>query len=235
MGAVRVLEGIGTVAMKRVKRARRIGIRVQPFAGVEVTIPWRASYASALEIVERNREWILRQLCAMHVQERRYVAAVNTGKPVTRMHTLEAHPADTAEMYVRVGRGVISVGYPRTLNLESPTVLRALHDGVLSALRVEARKILPDRVRSIAERSGFTFGRLTLKNLCSRWGSCSVTNNINLNIQLLRLPDELIDFVIVHELVHTRVKNHGPRFWALMEKLTDQPRTLERKLRTHRL
>lgn len=235
MGAVQVLEGIGTVAMKRVRRARRIGIRVQPFAGVQVTIPWRASYASALEIVERNRDWILRQLFTVHEQERRYVNAVNTGKPVTRMHTLEAHPADTADMYVRVGRGVISVGYPRTLNLESPVVLRALHDGVVSALRVEARKFLPERVRTLAREYGFTYGRLTLKNLCSRWGSCSVTNNINLNIQLMRLPDELIDFIILHELVHTRVKNHGPRFWSLMQKLTRNARDLEVKLRSHRL
>lgn len=235
MGAVRVLEGIGTVSMKRVRRARRIGIRVQPFAGVEVTIPWRASYSSALEIVERNRDWILRQLCVMHEQERRYVAAANTGKPVTRMHILEAHPADTAEMYVRVGRGVISVGYPRTLNLDSPTVLKALHEGVLSALRLEARRILPERVRRFAERHGFIYGRLTLKNLCSRWGSCSVTNNINLNVQLMRLPDELIDFVVMHELVHTRVKNHGPRFWTLIEKLTPDARELEEKLRSHKL
>ncbi len=235
MGAVQVLEGIGTVSMKRVRRARRIGIRVQPFAGVQVTIPWRASYASALEIVEKNRDWILRQLSTVHEQERRYVNAVNTGKPVTRMHTLEAHPADTAEMYVRVGRGVISVRYPRTLNLESPVVLRALHEGVVSALRVEARRFLPDRVRTLADRHGFEYGRLTLKNLCSRWGSCSVTNNINLNIQLMRLPDELIDFIILHELAHTRVKNHGPRFWALMQKLTRHARELEVKLRAHRL
>ena len=235
MGAVHVLEGIGTVSMKRVRRARRIGIRVQPFSGVEVTIPWHASYASALEIIDRYREWILRQLSVMHEQERRYVAAVNTGRPVTRMHTLEAHPADTADVYVRVGRGVISVRYPRMLNLESPVVLRALHEGVVSALRVEARRILPDRVRMLAARHGFQFGRLTLKNLCSRWGSCSVTNNVNLNIKLLLLPDELIDFVILHELAHTRVKNHGPRFWALMEKLNSDAHGLEQKLRKHRL
>ncbi len=235
MGAVQVLEGIGTVSMKRVRRARRIGIRVQPFAGVQVTIPWRASYSSALEIVERNRDWILRQLSTVHEQERRYVTAVNTGKPVTRMHTLEAHPDDTADMYVRVGRGVISVQYPRTLNLESPVVLRALHEGVISALRVEARKFLPERVRALARHHGFEYGRLTLKNLCSRWGSCSVTNNINLNIQLMRLPDELIDFIILHELAHTRVKNHGPRFWTLMQKLTRNARDLEVKLRSHRL
>ena len=138
-------------------------------------------------------------------------------------------------MYVRVGRGVISVRYPRMLNLESPVVLRALHEGVVSALRVEARRILPDRVRMLAARHGFQFGRLTLKNLCSRWGSCSVTNNVNLNIKLLLLPDELIDFVILHELAHTRVKNHGPRFWALMEKMNGDAHGLEQKLRKHRL
>ena len=63
------------------------------------------------------------------------------------------------------------------------------------------------------------------------WGSCTSRNNINLNINLINLPRDLIDYVIVHELVHTKVKNHGPKFWSMLNGLVDNARALDKKLK----
>jgi len=71
------------------------------------------------------------------------------------------------------------------------------------ALRKEAKDYLPQRTELLAAAHGFKYSGVTVKNISSRWGSCSSTNHINLNIHLVRLPEHLSDYVILHELTHT--------------------------------
>lgn len=93
-----------------------------------------------------------------------------------------------------------------------------------------AREILTRRVSRIAARHGYAFNRLTVRNQKTRWGSCSAKNNISLNMRLILLPEILCDYVILHELVHTRVKNHGHHFWAEMLRVESRARELDREL-----
>ena len=99
--------------------------------------------------------------------------------------------------------------------------------------KVEDRKFLIERLNELCKRNGFKYNRVFVKNQKTRWGSCSDKNNINLNINLMRLPDELIDYVILHELVHTRIKNHSHRFWEEMNKVVEDPKNLDKKLRQY--
>ena len=84
--------------------------------------------------------------------------------------------------------------------------------------RTKAKMDLTRRLDHLAEKHGFTFNKVSIRNQRTRWGSCSRQNNISLNMKLIRLPDDLVDYVILHELVHTRKKNHGKGFWALLDK-----------------
>jgi hypothetical protein len=93
-----------------------------------------------------------------------------------------------------------------------------------------ARKFLVDRLEYLANRYGFRYNRVFIRNQKTRWGSCSYNNNINLNMNLVRLPQELIDYTILHELVHTRIKNHGKRFWHQMDQLLGDAKKIDRKL-----
>jgi len=99
--------------------------------------------------------------------------------------------------------------------------------------RAVARKILVDRLDYLAGKYGFTYNRVFIRNQKTRWGSCSTKNNINLNVNLVRLPDELIDYTILHELVHTRVKNHSRRFWDQMDLLLGDAKKVDKKLRAY--
>ena len=101
--------------------------------------------------------------------------------------------------------------------------------------QVAARKHLIDRLDLLSKKHGFNYNRVFIKNQKTRWGSCSGKNNINLNINLIRLPDELMDYTILHELVHTRVKNHGRRFWNQMDKLVGDAKKLDSKLSEYRV
>ena len=101
--------------------------------------------------------------------------------------------------------------------------------------RATARKHLIDRLNYLSQKHGFNYNRVFIKNQKTRWGSCSGKNNINLNINLARLPNELIDYTILHELVHTRVKNHSRQFWDQMDKLIEDAKKLDSKLSGYRV
>jgi predicted metal-dependent hydrolase len=99
----------------------------------------------------------------------------------------------------------------------------------------KAREHLVERLDELCKRNGFKYNRVFVKNQKTRWGSCSDKNNVNLNVNLVRLPNELIDYVIFHELVHTRVKDHSHRFWEELGKFVENPKSLDKKLREYTL
>jgi len=96
--------------------------------------------------------------------------------------------------------------------------------------RSRAKRILTRRLNDLSLQSGFSYNRVFIRNQRTLWGSCSVQNNINLNIKLTRLPDELLDYVILHELVHTRIKNHSKAFWAELDRFVDNARNMHARL-----
>ena len=139
-----------------------------------------------------------------------------------------------------------------------------LRKALVEILRQEAKLILPRKVGFFASRFGFRYGNIAVKHNSSNWGSCSRKGNINLNLNLVRLPEPLCDYVILHELCHLRYADHGQDFHSLLEKLctdnivrlslTEDPyirtlvpeinssrsvhpvsRTLERELKSYRL
>ena len=87
----------------------------------------------------------------------------------------------------------------------------------LHILADQALEVLPPRVRYWADRLGVRYGRITVRNQRTRWGSCSSRGNLNFNCLLMLCPEEVADYVIVHELCHRKEMNHSPRFWALVE------------------
>lgn len=99
----------------------------------------------------------------------------------------------------------------------------------------EAKKELPRRLEQLAEKYGFQYGRVTIRQQKTRWGSCSRKNNISLNANLMGLSAELRDYVILHELAHTRVHNHSRKFWAELDKYVPNARSVAKKLRENGL
>jgi predicted metal-dependent hydrolase len=97
--------------------------------------------------------------------------------------------------------------------------------------RAEVKRKLINRLEYLAAEHGFSYTRVFIRNQKTRLGTCSNRNNIGLNIKLTRLPEELMDYVILHELAHTRVKNHGADFWMLMDKLVGNGKAKAASLR----
>ena len=84
----------------------------------------------------------------------------------------------------------------------------------IQVLADKALSVIPNRVKYYAEKIGVTYGRITIRNQRSRWGSCSAKGNLNFNCLLMLAPPEVLDSVIVHELCHRKVMNHSDKFYA---------------------
>ena len=102
-------------------------------------------------------------------------------------------------------------------------------------LRIQAKAALPPRLAELAALHGFTYNTVRIKHNVSNWGSCSELGNINLNLNLMRVPEHLRDYVMLHELCHLRYMNHGPEFHALLEEVCPDHRALARELKGYKL
>jgi predicted metal-dependent hydrolase len=95
----------------------------------------------------------------------------------------------------------------------------------------QGRRILINRLHELAQQYGFTFHKVFIRNQATLWGSCSARNNINLNLKLVRLPRHLMDYVILHELAHIKIKNHSRKFWTELANYIPNPQSVSKELK----
>ncbi len=131
----------------------------------------------------------------------------------------------------------ILLGRVRIVRRRRPRPRRKLKETPeVAQLRAAAKAYLPGRLRELSLQAGIPFtGQVRIKHNVSNWGSCSVLGNINLNLNLMRLPAELRDYVMLHELCHLRYMNHGREFHALLESVCPRHRECQRELRGWKL
>ena len=101
----------------------------------------------------------------------------------------------------------------------------------LQRLMVLARREIPVRVKYFAEQMGVTYGKITIRNQKTRWGSCSQVGNLNFNYHLMEMPTEILDYVVVHELCHRKQMNHSRLFWMEVEKVLPDYQVRQRWLK----
>ena len=123
------------------------------------------------------------------------------------------YPFEKAKIFVRRNLGWLKGCFEKYPHQKNSLGIENSSKSEIENLRRRAREILSKRLEELAQSHGFRYKNLRITNAKTRWGSCSFRNNINLNMNLIRLEDDLIDYVIMHELTHTIVKNHSKKFW----------------------
>lgn len=222
--------GIGEVRFRRNPRAKYLNIRVKLFEGVQVTVPGRMSLARAQDWVRLKETWIKK--CLAKNQQTRNALQVSVDEPIeTKYHTVLIKRNSGKSITLRFQGRTAHLTYPEEVEWSDARLQRGIRSALVEVYRKEAKQILPSRVRLLAIKFGFTYARVFIKNLRSRWGSCSARNNINLNLHLMRLSDDLIDYVILHELVHTEIRDHSTRFWARLAEVCPNTESLRQELR----
>ena len=229
------LEGVGPVRLTKNSRYRNLKITVRPLFGVNVSIPLQTSFEEAEHFVRMKKEWIKRTVAKVkHFENKLTLFDENTSFS-TRGHNLKIMTHQRSTLQIIIKKGMIYVFYPSWADVTDARIQSVIRKAVTEAWRIEAKSFLPGRVKELAGKFEFRYRNVMIKNAGTRWGSCSSVNNINLNVQLMRLPPHLTDYVILHELAHTVEKNHGKRFWALLEKITGNARGLDKQLKNYNL
>src|ERR1035437_1874413 len=227
------LEKLGPVTIYRKKLATRIKITVKPGGEIRVSIPWAASFQSGERFLIDKQQWIEKTLekLARKPTSSKIISQGNIF--TTRNFRYEVAPASVRAVRIRYSKEekVVCLEYPIEKPIEMPEIQKSLKKVIEGVLRFEAKRFLPVRTAELASIMGFQINRVTIKNNKTNWGSCSNLKNINLNLHLMRLPDRVIDFIIVHELVHTVIPNHGAKFKATMKKYFPDANELEKEVK----
>ncbi|MGH7217962.1 MAG: M48 family metallopeptidase [Candidatus Microsaccharimonas sp.] len=204
-------EEFGAITVRRSTRATQVRLRVAPDGTLRASMPVYAPLFLLKRLVKSSRPQLRKML-----QQAQPDVTYSDGQQIGKSHTLIVKRG--AKIAATRNKQRIVVTLPEGTPLSDPTAVRAIRDASLVALRVEAKSYLPKRLQYLADQLGFRYEKVRFSHASSRWGSCSSTGTISLNIALMKLPFELIDYVIVHELAHTVEMNHSQAFWSLVEK-----------------
>lgn len=205
-------EEFGTITLRRSARASHVRIRVAPDGRLRASLPLYAPVFLVKRLIKSSRLQ-LRALLAQHQGEGDFESGMQIGKSHTLVIRTTNSAVTTAE---RHGQQII-VSLSNDMTLQDHEVVRTIRDAVIKALRIEAKSYLPKRLAFLAEKYGYTYEKVRFSHSSGRWGSCSSSGTISLNIALMKLPFTLIDYVLIHELSHTVHMNHSETFWRLVE------------------
>jgi len=228
------IKGVGVIFF-RSNRAKRLNITIKPLIGVRVSVPPFVSFKKAKQATEQRINWIKTHLSKMKKAEDLFTIFNLDTKFQTRAHRLEMKFSNTDSLRFVVRNNKIAVKIPLSNKIGDVEVQNEIRKAIESAWRKEAKDYLPLRVKKLAEKHKFEYKSVAIKNAKTRWGSCSFINNINLNLHLMRLPDHLIDYVILHELVHTKIKNHSRDFWQLLDVVCGNAKKLDREVKEYKI
>ncbi len=212
-----LLPGIGKVTLSQSSRSKRIKLSVRSNRKVMVSFPDYVSFREAADFAGKNADWIIKQQSKYTLGSTAYQPGTSVR---TRFHTINFR-SEGEKFSVKQKKFEIFLSYPEIFEGSEPELHEAVNRVMVSVYRWEARAYLPGRLAELAALHGFSYNRITIRDNRSNWGSCSSHNNISLNLHLMKLPDHLIDYVLLHELVHTKVKNHSPAFWTMLDSVTE--------------
>ncbi|MBR3611784.1 MAG: M48 family metallopeptidase [Bacteroidaceae bacterium] len=219
----------GNIEITRNPRARRIILRARPNL-LCITLPTFATGKDLERALEMYGKKLLAQQDAIQPETIDVAYRIDTPQ-----FAFELQPHNGDKFLIRYNGRHNTLLYPAATNLHSPERQAWIRNVIKMRLRSRAKEILPGRLQQLATQHGFAFSSVSLRDCHTRWGSCSSRGSINLSIYLVLLPDELIDYVLMHELCHTVEMNHSDRFWALLDKACQcDSRTLRQALKKHK-
>jgi hypothetical protein len=219
------LDDATKVTIYKRRGSSNIRLSVTAAGVVRVTVPTWAPYASGLAFAKSRLSWIKAQ-----IQPQTFVTP---GQTIGKDHIIEFVTARTKAPRSRVESTKVTVYHPVNLDWKNTTVQRIAESASIKALKQQAEAQLPDRLAGLADRLGYEYSSVKIKRLKSRWGSCDSQKNIVFNLFLMQLPWECIDYVIIHELVHTEHLHHGPDFWATMERHLPNAKQIRKRMRQY--
>ena len=215
------IAGLGELSLKKDTRFKRLSIRMAPNKGIWLNVPSHIDWQVAIDFALKHKDWIAKQSLRIKEKERQNLVFDSNTIFKTKYHELKMNPSRVNEVKASIKQGLIQINYPESFDIKTEGFQEFVKKMIIETLRKEAKQVLPKRLEELAKKFNFKYNKVTIRNASTRWGSCSGDNNISLNLHLMRLPEHLIEMVLLHELCHTIEKNHSKSFWNLLGKVCD--------------
>ena len=220
---------LGKVVVRHNSRARRYSLRIVD-GKVNATIPARGTERELLSFINEKRVSLLKMIEKAPGRE----LLDENAKFQSQTFSLKITRTSLENFYVKLKDDILQISCPVQTVFSEQHTQKILWQIIEDSLRYEAKRILPIRLRDLAEKHGFSYAMIKINKSRSHWGSCTGQKNINISLSVMLLPEHLSDYILLHELCHTVEMNHSERFWKLMDKVTDGKALQYRnELKTH--
>lgn len=216
-------EEFGLISIRRFATSKHIRIKIGHDGRLSATIPHRAALRHVHDLLDASRLSLRQALQKLQSTRQSFVE----GQAIGASHRLRVSQGN--ELTVKVLSPDIVITLPPDTPMSHAGVQAAIRPVVIKTLRIEAKAYLPRRLDYLAREHGFYYRSLRFSSASTRWGSCSSHGVISLNIWLMQLDHALIDYVLIHELSHTRHMNHSRAFWDTVARI-DPDYTTHRKM-----
>jgi predicted metal-dependent hydrolase len=214
------------------EKAKHVRFQVSVEKGLEIVVPKRFSVSRVPSLVEKNSQWIEQALQKAKAFQGR-IGAVRDWQMPQEITS----PALDLTWRVLTCRDDVKSVMVRETSATTLVVHGATDDGATCQralkgwLTDKAKDYLVPWLQRVSDETGLDYSAVSIRQQQTRWGSCSSRRSISLNARLLFLPPDLVTYVLVHELCHTKHLNHSPRFWRLVESHLPDYRQFDRQLR----
>lgn len=205
----------GQIVIRTHRLARNITMRTKP-DGLYVTTPPRSLTSKVLEVVEGFRPRLLENWKKTEPKEINLDFRIDA--PCFR---LRLEKGRLSRFMLKTSEEEAVIFCPPETDFTSKTIQKLIRCAIARSLKKRATDYLPPLLTALSERYELPFKKVKITGSRGRWGSCSATKSINLSYYLMLLPPHLMDYVLLHELSHTREMNHGPQFWELLNSMTE--------------
>ena len=228
------LDGVDVTFFKS-NKSKNINISIKPFNGVKVAVPRFVSFKNAERFAIQKIDWMKKHLSKIQMVENKSTIFNFETQFSTKKHQLIIIKKELCVCNTVIKDGLLKVFIPTKKEVSSKDCQDYIRKAIENVWRKEAKELLPIRTAELAQIHRLEYAKVCIRNSKTRWGSCSYKNNINLSLHLMMLPNYLIDYVILHELAHTKEKNHGIHFWKLLDQLSGNAKILDKQMKEYRI
>jgi predicted metal-dependent hydrolase len=214
------------------QKAKHVRFQVSVEKGLEIVVPKRFSASRVPSLIEKNRQWIERAFQKAKAFQGVGGSAVDWQLP-EQIALLALGQKWTVLTFRDDLKPVLVREMPATTLVVQGSIddAAAWPTALKKWLTQRAKEHLIPWLKRVSDETGLRYSSVSIRRQQTRWGSCSARGSISLNAGLLFLPPELVTYVLVHELCHTKQLNHSPRFWRLVEYYLPDYRQFDRQLR----
>jgi len=225
-----IVENIGAIRITKKQRNKRICIRVSNNS-VKVSIPYYASFKEAEKFIFEKLDWINSTI--IKIKENQPILNDSTEIPslIGIIKINKSNETKKIKVNSNIQGYVIKVPHDYDF-VKKQNELRKF---IVSWLRKQAKCFLDKKTFEIAQKYSFTYNKIKISSANSRWGSCSNKNTICLNYRLLFLPEDLCNYIILHELMHTIHKNHSKLFWMNLFSIDEKAKEKDKRLKKFKI